>query len=94
MHRRTLFRSKVKGSRVWDQQGKESISISPADSSDCVGPLPSALVEALKSRGETCGIPVTFYHEPALRLGRKLIDATFAERAVYEFRHRSERNRF
>ena len=33
----------------------------------------------MKSRG----IPATFHHEPATALGRKLVDATFADRVVF-----------
>lgn len=43
-----------------------------------------ALVNALKTQGETLWhISNVFTNEPALRLGRKLIEATFAERVVF-----------
>lgn len=48
-------------------------------------------MNALKTQGETLWhISNVFTNEPALRLGRKLIEATFAEpRGVYELRHGS-----
>jgi hypothetical protein len=43
-----------------------------------------ALVEALKTQGETLWhTSNVFTNEPALRLGRKIIDATFAERVLF-----------
>ncbi len=49
-----------------------------------VGPLPSCAGERVKTRGETLWhISNVFTNEPALRLGRKLIEATFAERVVF-----------
>ncbi len=42
------------------------------------------LANALKTQGETLWhISNVFTNEPALRLGRKLIEATFAERVVF-----------
>ncbi|MFP1528608.1 aminotransferase class III-fold pyridoxal phosphate-dependent enzyme [Escherichia coli] len=41
-------------------------------------------MNALKTQGETLWhISNVFTNEPALRLGRKLIEATFAERVVF-----------
>lgn len=51
---------KGKGSRVWDQQGKEYIDFAGGIAVTALGHCHPALVEALKSQGETCGIPVTF----------------------------------
>ncbi len=73
---------KGKGSRVWDQQGKEYIDFAGGIAVTVLGHCHPALVEALKSQGETLWhTSNVFTNEPALRLGRKLIDATFAERA-------------
>lgn len=51
---------KGKGSRVWDQQGKEYIDFAGGIAVTALGHCHPALVEALKSRGKPCGIPVTF----------------------------------
>lgn len=75
---------KGKGSRVWDQQGKEYIDFAGGIAVTALGHCHPALVEALKSRGETLWhTSNVFTNEPALRLGRKLIDATFAERVLF-----------
>ncbi len=75
---------KGKGSRVWDQQGKEYIDFAGGIAVTVLGHCHPALVEALKSQGETLWhTSNVFTNEPALRLGRKLIDATFAERVLF-----------
>ncbi|VEA30953.1 acetylornithine aminotransferase [Salmonella enterica subsp. enterica] len=75
---------KGKGSRVWDQQGKEYIDFAGGIAVTALGHCHPALVEALKSQGETLWhTSNVFTNEPALRLGRKLIDATFAERVLF-----------
>ncbi|CAK9886527.1 MAG: Acetylornithine/succinyldiaminopimelate aminotransferase [Candidatus Erwinia impunctatus] len=73
-----------KGSRVWDQQGKEYIDFSGGIAVTALGHCHSALVEALKKQGETLWhISNVFTNEPALRLARKLVDATFADRVFF-----------
>ena len=75
---------KGKGSRVWDQQGKEYVDFAGGIAVTALGHCHPALVETLKSQGETLWhISNVFTNEPALRLARKLIDATFAERVVF-----------
>jgi len=75
---------KGKGSRVWDQQGKEYVDFAGGIAVTALGHCHPALVEALKTQGETLWhISNVFTNEPALRLARKLIDATFAERVVF-----------
>ncbi|VDZ86061.1 aspartate aminotransferase family protein [Kluyvera intermedia] len=75
---------KGKGSRVWDQQGKEYIDFAGGIAVTALGHCHPALVEALKSQGETLWhTSNVFTNEPALRLGQKLVDATFAERVVF-----------
>lgn len=75
---------KGKGSRVWDQQGKEYIDFAGGIAVTALGHCHPALVEALKSQGETLWhTSNVFTNEPALCLGRKLIDATFAERVLF-----------
>ncbi|HGH3373052.1 TPA: aspartate aminotransferase family protein [Kluyvera cryocrescens] len=75
---------KGKGSRVWDQQGKEYVDFAGGIAVTALGHCHPALVEALKSQGETLWhTSNVFTNEPALRLGQKLVDATFAERVVF-----------
>ncbi|MDH2271855.1 bifunctional acetylornithine/succinyldiaminopimelate transaminase [Serratia marcescens] len=73
-----------KGSRVWDQQGKEYIDFSGGIAVTALGHCHPALVEALKRQGETLWhTSNVFTNEPALRLASKLIDATFADRVFF-----------
>lgn len=75
---------KGKGSRVWDQQGKEYIDFSGGIAVTALGHCHPALVETLKSQGETLWhTSNVFTNEPALRLATKLIAATFAERVFF-----------
>ncbi|WJV53604.1 aspartate aminotransferase family protein [Prodigiosinella aquatilis] len=75
---------KGKGSRVWDQQGKEYIDFSGGIAVTALGHCHPALVEALKQQGETLWhTSNVFTNEPALRLASKLINATFADRVFF-----------
>ncbi|HBR2652289.1 TPA: aspartate aminotransferase family protein [Klebsiella pneumoniae] len=75
---------KGKGSRVWDQQGKEYIDFAGGIAVTALGHYHPALVAALHQQGETLWhTSNVFTNEPALRLGRKLVEATFAERVVF-----------
>ena len=68
---------KGKGSRVWDQQGKEYVDFAGGIAVTALGHCHPALVETLWHTSNV------FTNEPALRLGQKLVDATFAERVVF-----------
>ncbi len=75
---------KGKGSRVWDQQGREYIDFAGGIAVTALGHCHPALVAALKQQGETLWHTSNiFTNEPALRLASKLIDATFAERVFF-----------
>ncbi|AIR05702.1 acetylornithine aminotransferase [Cedecea neteri] len=75
---------KGKGSRVWDSAGKEYVDFAGGIAVTALGHCHPALVEALKAQGETLWhTSNVFTNEPALKLARKLIDATFAERVVF-----------
>jgi len=75
---------KGKGSRVWDQQGKEYIDFSAGIAVTALGHCHPALVEALHQQGETLWhVSNVFTNEPALRLAQKLIAATFADRVFF-----------
>ncbi len=75
---------KGKGSRVWDQQGKEYIDFAGGIAVMALGHCHPALVETLKTQGETLWhISNVFTNEPTLRLASKLIKATFADRVFF-----------
>ncbi|QIX96076.1 aspartate aminotransferase family protein [Cedecea sp. FDAARGOS_727] len=75
---------KGKGSRVWDSAGKEYVDFAGGIAVIALGHCHPALVDALKTQGETLWhTSNVFTNEPALKLARKLIDATFAERVVF-----------
>ncbi|WMC11237.1 aspartate aminotransferase family protein [Oceanimonas pelagia] len=72
------------GARVWDQQGKEFIDFAGGIAVNCLGHCHPALVRALKEQGEKLWhLSNVWTNEPALRLGKKLVDATFAERVYF-----------
>ncbi|GAA0482836.1 bifunctional acetylornithine/succinyldiaminopimelate transaminase [Tatumella punctata] len=75
---------KGKGSRVWDQQGKEYVDFSGGIAVTALGHCHPALVDTLKTQGETLWhTSNVFTNEPTLRLASKLTDATFAERVFF-----------
>ncbi|WP_346351696.1 aspartate aminotransferase family protein [Oceanimonas sp. AH20CE76] len=72
------------GARVWDQHGKEFIDFAGGIAVNCLGHCHPALVSALKEQGEKLWhLSNVWTNEPALRLGKKLVDATFAERVYF-----------
>ncbi|WP_105214142.1 aspartate aminotransferase family protein [Pseudoalteromonas sp. T1lg22] len=75
---------KGEGSRVWDQQGNEFIDFAGGIAVNCLGHCHPALVGALKEQGEKIWhLANVMTNEPALRLAKKLTDATFAEKVYY-----------
>lgn len=73
-----------RGSRVWDQQGREYIDFAGGIAVTALGHCHPALVAALKQQGEQLWhTSNVFTNEPALRLGQKMIAATFAERVLF-----------
>ena len=72
------------GSRLWDQQGKEYIDFAGGIAVNALGHAHPALRQALNDQA------AKFWHtgngftnEPALRLAKKLVDSTFAERVFF-----------
>jgi len=75
---------KGKGSRVWDQQGKEYVDFAGGIAVTALGHCHPALVDALKTQGETLWhTSNVFTNEPALKLAQKLTASTFAEKVVF-----------
>ncbi|BAJ00468.1 aspartate aminotransferase family protein [Shewanella violacea] len=73
-----------KGSRVWDQEGKEFIDFAGGIAVNCLGHCHPALVSALKEQGEKIWhLSNVMTNEPALELATKLVNATFADRVYF-----------
>jgi acetylornithine/N-succinyldiaminopimelate aminotransferase len=72
------------GSRVWDQEGRMYIDFASGVAVTALGHCHPAMVKALTEQaGKLWHISNWFTNEPALRLARRLTDATFAERAFF-----------
>lgn len=75
---------KGQGSRVWDQQGNEYVDFAGGIAVNVLGHCHPEMVKALKEQAEKIWhLSNVFTNEPALRLAKKLTDATFAERAYF-----------
>lgn len=73
-----------KGARIWDQQGDEYVDFAGGIAVSVLGHCHPALVGALKEQGEKLWhLSNVMTNEPALRLAKKLTDATFAERVYF-----------
>lgn len=72
------------GSRLWDQQGKEYIDFAGGIAVNALGHAHPELREALNEQaGKFWHTGNGYTNEPALRLAKKLIDATFADRVFF-----------
>ncbi|WP_336240372.1 aspartate aminotransferase family protein [Citrobacter werkmanii] len=72
------------GSRLWDQQGKEYIDFAGGIAVNALGHAHPALREALNDQASKFWHTGNGYtNESVLRLAKKLIDATFAERVFF-----------
>jgi len=72
------------GSRVWDQQDREYIDFAGGIAVNCLGHCHPALVKALKEQGEKIWhLSNVMTNEPALRLAKKLVDNTFADKVYF-----------
>ncbi|WP_275220436.1 succinylornithine/acetylornithine transaminase [Citrobacter freundii] len=72
------------GSRLWEQQGKEYIDFAGGIAVNALGHAHPALREALNDQASKFWHTGNGYtNEPVLRLAKKLIDATFAERIFF-----------
>ncbi|WP_448548119.1 aspartate aminotransferase family protein [Thalassotalea fusca] len=73
-----------KGSRVWDQQDREFIDFAGGIAVNCLGHCHPALVGALKEQADKIWhLSNVMTNEPALRLAKKLVDNTFAEKVYF-----------
>jgi acetylornithine/N-succinyldiaminopimelate aminotransferase len=72
------------GSRVWDQQGRMYIDFASGVAVTALGHCHPVMVRALTEQARTIWhVSNWMTNEPALRLARKLVDATFAERVFF-----------
>ena len=72
------------GSRVWDQDGRMYIDFAGGVAVTALGHCHPAIVRALETQARTLWhVSNWFTNEPALRLAKRLTDATFAERVFF-----------
>jgi len=72
------------GSRLWDQQGRDYLDLAGGIAVTSLGHCHPAMVRALSEQAQQLWhVSNTLTNEPALRLARKLVDATFAERVFF-----------
>jgi acetylornithine/N-succinyldiaminopimelate aminotransferase len=72
------------GSRLWDQEGKEYIDLAGGIAVTCLGHAHPKLIQALTEQAARLWhVSNVMTNEPALRLAKKLCDATFAEKVFF-----------
>jgi acetylornithine/N-succinyldiaminopimelate aminotransferase len=71
-------------SRLWDQDDREYIDLAGGIAVNALGHCHPALVKTLTEQGQRLWhVSNWMTNEPTLRLARKLVDATFADRAFF-----------
>ena len=72
------------GSRIWDQQGRMYIDFASGVAVTALGHCHPAMVRALDEQARTLWhVSNWFTNEPALRLAKRLVDATFADKVFF-----------
>lgn len=72
------------GSRVWDQEDREYVDFSGGIAVNCLGHCHPALVKTLCEQSQKIWhVSNWMTNEPALRLAKKLVDNTFAEKVFF-----------
>ncbi len=72
------------GSRVWDQDGKEYVDFAGGIAVSSVGHTHPEVIAALTEQANKLWhVANVLTNEPAIRLARKLVDATFADRVFF-----------
>lgn len=72
------------GSRLWDQEGKEYIDLAGGIAVTCLGHAHPRLNQALTEQAARLWhVSNVMTNEPALRLAKKLCDATFADKVFF-----------
>ena len=73
-----------KGLEVWDQDGRRYLDLSAGIAVLALGHTPDAVVDALTEQAKKLWhISNYFTNEPVLQLARKLVNATFADKAFF-----------
>ncbi|WP_257266748.1 aspartate aminotransferase family protein [Endozoicomonas sp. ONNA2] len=73
-----------KGSRIWDQEGKEYLDFAGGIAVNALGHCHPTLIDALKKQGETLWhLSNVYTNEPALELAQQLINNTFADKVFF-----------
>ena len=73
-----------KGSRVWDQEGKEYVDFSGGIAVNALGHCHPKLLKVLKDQSEKLWhLSNVYTNEPALTLGQRLTEATFADKVFF-----------
>ncbi len=73
-----------KGSRIWDQDGREFIDLAGGIAVNALGHCHPELVEALTEQaGKLWHVSNVFTNEPVLKLASRLVELTFADRAFF-----------
>ena len=80
----TIIPVRGQGSRVWDQQDNEYVDFAGGIAVNSLGHCHPAIVAALQKQSEKIWhISNLMTNEPALRLAKKLIDSTFADKVYF-----------
>jgi len=80
----TMIPLRGKGSRVWDQDGKEYLDFAGGIAVNALGHCHPALVKALKKQSDRLWhLSNVYTNEPALELAQELIRHTFAEKVFF-----------
>jgi len=80
----TVVPVRGEGSRVWDQEGREYIDFAGGIAVNCLGHCHPALVGALKDQADKIWhLSNVMTNEPALRLAKKIVDNTFADKVYF-----------
>jgi acetylornithine/N-succinyldiaminopimelate aminotransferase len=75
---------KGKGSRVWDQEGREFIDFAGGIAVNALGHAHPALVEALTKQGQNLWhLANVMTNEPAIALAKRLTELTFADKVFF-----------
>ncbi|MEE2001013.1 aspartate aminotransferase family protein [Alkalimonas sp. MEB108] len=75
---------KGRGSRVWDQEGREYVDFAGGIAVSSLGHCHPAMVSALTEQaGKLWHLSNVLTNEPALRLASKLVQQTFAEKVFF-----------
>ncbi|MCV2401844.1 aspartate aminotransferase family protein [Marinomonas sp. C2222] len=73
-----------KGSRVWDQEGKEYVDFAGGIAVSCLGHCHEDLVNAVTTQANKLWhLSNVMTNEPALRLAKKLTDISFADKVFF-----------